>query len=71
MTTTWHADEISKVSRIVKPVSQNADGQKRQCGITIFEEEQPYLLQRHTSADYVHATKNIALTVRSISTVGK
>jgi primary-amine oxidase len=36
----------------------------------VFEQEMPYLMQRHSSASYVSATKNIALTVRSVSTVG-
>jgi hypothetical protein len=70
MSTAWHADELSKVGppEVALAVFNK---QNRHCGISIFEEEQPYLLQRHSSADYVHATKNIALTVRSVSTVGK
>lgn len=55
MKTDWHADELSR---------------SRDCGITVFEQEMPYLMQRHSSASYVSATKNIALTVRSVSTVG-
>lgn len=36
----------------------------------MFEADTNYLLQRHSSQEYVSATKNIALYVRSVSTVG-
>nr|XP_031863935.1 uncharacterized protein CI109_000579 [Kwoniella shandongensis]KAA5531007.1 hypothetical protein CI109_000579 [Kwoniella shandongensis] len=55
MNTSFHAAEISKSHR---------------CGISIFEADQNYLIQRHSSQQYISATKNIALTVRSVSTVG-
>ncbi|ODO11062.1 hypothetical protein I350_01664 [Cryptococcus amylolentus CBS 6273] len=55
MNTSFHAAELSKSHR---------------CGISIFEADQNYPMQRHSNSAYVSATKNIALTLRSISTVG-
>ncbi|WVQ79580.1 hypothetical protein IAT38_001680 [Cryptococcus sp. DSM 104549] len=55
LNTTFHAAELSTSHR---------------CGISIFEADQNYLLQRHSNSQYVSATKNIALTLRSVSTVG-
>lgn len=52
---TWHADELSKTH----PMS-----------ICLFETDMGYLMQRHSSSDYVSATKNIAFVVRSVATVG-
>nr|KIR88896.1 hypothetical protein I308_00977 [Cryptococcus tetragattii IND107] len=55
MNTSFHASELSTSHR---------------CGISIFEADQNYPIQRHSNMNYVSATKNIALTLRSISTVG-
>ncbi|KAF5123797.1 Retina-specific copper amine oxidase [Metarhizium anisopliae] len=35
-----------------------------------FEFDQGYPIQRHSTANYTSVTKNIAFTVRSISTIG-
>ncbi|ORY29317.1 putative copper amine oxidase [Naematelia encephala] len=51
----FHAAEISVAHR---------------CGIAVFEADQNYLMQRHSTDEYLSATKNVALTVRSVSTVG-
>ncbi|WVR09407.1 hypothetical protein IAU60_006474 [Kwoniella sp. DSM 27419] len=55
MNATFHAAEIS---------------QTHQCAISIFEADQNSPLQRHATDSYISVTKNIALTVRSISTIG-
>ncbi|WRT68622.1 uncharacterized protein IL334_005600 [Kwoniella shivajii] len=55
MNTTFHASELSKSHR---------------CGISIFEHDLNHPIQRHSTQSYVSVTKGIALTVRSISTVG-
>ncbi|WVQ72053.1 hypothetical protein IAR50_001597 [Cryptococcus sp. DSM 104548] len=44
-------------------------GQSHRCGISIFETDLNYPLQRHASSAYFSVAKNIALTVRSIGTV--
>ena len=36
----------------------------------MYESDQGYLMQRHTTGSYVSTTKNIALTVRSVNTIG-
>jgi primary-amine oxidase len=38
--------------------------------IAIFERDDGYPMQRHSSKSYVSATKNIALELRSVSTIG-
>nr|XP_018261712.1 uncharacterized protein I303_06153 [Kwoniella dejecticola CBS 10117]OBR83870.1 hypothetical protein I303_06153 [Kwoniella dejecticola CBS 10117] len=53
--TSFHASEVSKSHR---------------CGISIFEADLNHPIQRHSTSSYVSVTKGIALTVRSISTVG-
>ncbi|WWC71351.1 uncharacterized protein I206_105306 [Kwoniella pini CBS 10737] len=53
--TSFHASEISRSHR---------------CGISIFESDLNHPIQRHSTSSYVSVTKGIALTVRSISTVG-
>ncbi|KAL7413894.1 copper amine oxidase [Mrakia frigida] len=53
--TTFHSAEVSKTHRN---------------GICLFESDPGYLMQRHSSMAYVSATKNIVLTLRSVSTVG-
>ena len=55
LNTTFHAYEESKTHRN---------------SICLFEYDQGYLLQRHSNMQYVASTKNIAFTVRSVSTVG-
>ncbi|KAK6910889.1 hypothetical protein I203_104924 [Kwoniella mangroviensis CBS 8507] len=55
MNTSFHASELSKSHR---------------CGISIFEHDLGHPIQRHSTQTYVSVTKGIALTVRSISTVG-
>ncbi|WWC90477.1 uncharacterized protein L201_005413 [Kwoniella dendrophila CBS 6074] len=55
LNTSFHASELSKSHR---------------CGISIFETEVNHPIQRHSTQSYVSVTKNIALIVRSISTIG-
>ncbi|OCF40116.1 hypothetical protein I317_06067 [Kwoniella heveanensis CBS 569] len=55
MNTSFHAAELSK---------------SHPCGISVFESDQDYPIQRHSTDYYVSVTKNIALTVRAVSTVG-
>ncbi|KAK4047619.1 hypothetical protein OIV83_005277 [Microbotryomycetes sp. JL201] len=55
MNTTFHANEKSTTHR-------NA--------ICLFESDVGYPMQRHSSDSYVSITKNIAFTLRSVSTVG-
>ncbi|KAM0789976.1 hypothetical protein ACM66B_005309 [Microbotryomycetes sp. NB124-2] len=55
MDTTFHANELSTTHRHA---------------ICLFESDVGYPMQRHSSADYVSITKNIAFTLRSVSTVG-
>lgn len=50
-----HASEVSK---------------QHPCAISIFESDAGYALQRHSTSSYVSTTKNIALVVRSVATVG-
>lgn len=38
--------------------------------ICLFETDAGYLMQRHSSSEYVSATKNIAFVIRSVATVG-
>jgi primary-amine oxidase len=52
---TWHADEISKTHPMA---------------ICLFESDMGYLIQRHSSSEYVSATKNIGFVVRTVATVG-
>ncbi|GHJ86241.1 hypothetical protein NliqN6_2643 [Naganishia liquefaciens] len=52
---TWHADELSKTHPMA---------------ICLFESDMGYLMQRHSSSEYVSATKNIGLVVRTVATVG-
>lgn len=53
--TTFHASELSTTHRR---------------GLCLFESDPGYLMQRHSSMNYVSATKNTVLTLRSVSTVG-
>ncbi|KAJ3749653.1 copper amine oxidase [Lentinula detonsa] len=55
LNSTFHAEEVSTTH----PNS-----------ICLFENDQGYLIQRHSDDAYVASTKNIAFTVRSASTVG-
>lgn len=52
---TFHAAEVSKTHT---------------AAMCLFETEMGYLMQRHSSSEYVSAAKNIALVLRSVSTVG-
>ncbi|CAK5278719.1 unnamed protein product [Mycena citricolor] len=52
---TFHAGEVSTTHRN---------------NICLFESDPGYLMQRHSSMNYLSLTKNIAFTVRSVSTVG-
>ncbi|KZV72277.1 copper amine oxidase [Peniophora sp. CONT] len=55
LNTSFHADEVSKTH----PNS-----------ICMFEQDLGYLIQRHSNDAYLASTRNIAFTVRSVSTVG-
>ncbi|KAJ7320783.1 putative copper amine oxidase [Mycena albidolilacea] len=52
---TFHASEISTTHRN---------------NICLFESDPGYLMQRHSSSNYLALTKNIVFTLRSVSTVG-
>ncbi|KDQ60427.1 hypothetical protein JAAARDRAFT_191806 [Jaapia argillacea MUCL 33604] len=55
LNSTFHVTELSKTH----PGS-----------ICVFEADMTYLIQRHSNMNYLSTTKNIALIVRSVSTVG-
>ncbi|KAJ7479846.1 copper amine oxidase [Mycena latifolia] len=55
LNSTFHAVEVSTTHRN---------------NICLFESDAGYLIQRHSSSNYVAATKNIVFTLRSVSTVG-
>ncbi|KAK6992126.1 amine oxidase [Favolaschia claudopus] len=55
LNSTFHAAELSKTHRN---------------NICLFESDPGYLMQRHSSSNYLALTKNIVLTLRSVSTVG-
>lgn len=38
--------------------------------LCVFEYDADYPIQRHRTSDYVSSTKNIYLTLRSVSTIG-
>ncbi|KAF7290310.1 Amine oxidase [Mycena chlorophos] len=55
LNTTFHASEISTTHRN---------------NICLFESDPGYLMQRHSTSQYLALTKNIVFTIRSVSTVG-
>ncbi|KAJ6629905.1 copper amine oxidase [Mycena sp. CBHHK59/15] len=55
LNSTFHAAEVSTTHRN---------------NICLFESDPGYLMQRHSSSNYLALTKNIVLTLRSVSTVG-
>ncbi|KAJ7910597.1 putative copper amine oxidase [Mycena leptocephala] len=55
LNSTFHAAEISTTHRN---------------NICLFESDPGYLMQRHSSSNYLALTKNIVFTLRSVSTVG-
>ncbi|KAF7361132.1 Amine oxidase [Mycena sanguinolenta] len=55
LNTTFHASEISTTHRN---------------NICLFESDAGYLMQRHSTSQYLALTRNIVFTLRSVSTVG-